>query len=77
MKRWLESQLDQVRTALEPVRIVLDPDELLEPEWLGEGVEIEALDLLDDGIRGHLKEMKLHTGRHPLRCLSCRTDGPA
>lgn len=41
MKRWLESQLDEVRTALESVRIILDPDGLLDVGSLGEGVEVE------------------------------------
>lgn len=43
MKRWLESQITELRTAIQPVRIILDPDELLDPDTLGDGYEVEPV----------------------------------
>ena len=40
MKRWLDQQLEGLRNSLEPVRIVLDPDGLLDPRALEDGSEV-------------------------------------
>lgn len=43
MKRWLASQLDPLESATQPVRVILDPDELLDPDSLSDRCEVAGV----------------------------------